>query len=46
MQREAKRGQGDRSLPTLVTGEGGRSVGNREERHSWRDYVSFLGSRH
>ena len=32
---------GDWSPPPAVRDEGGRNVGNRKERHVWRDYASF-----
>ena len=38
-QREERKGQGDWSPPPLIAEEGGRNVGNRKERHSWRNYA-------
>ena len=42
--REARKGQGDRSLPPPVADEGRRSVGNRKERRLCCDYASFPDS--
>ena len=39
--REAKKGQGDRSLPRPVGETGGRSVGNRKQYRLRHDYASF-----